>query len=287
MSDLKIQALHGHSGRWADLARRIKSVDDTSAINEAARLLAAALIADYPPSWLAPAPSSSGRNNATLELALKVHEYAPDFKVFNIIERVEPRMSAHLARRAGQKPPSIASHRTSMQLVEYVPAGPIVLLDNTATSGSTLKAMAAVIWEEAPSADVRALVLTDGSRGRLRAKNPDRLLRIAVSGSREYPNIEDIAAVIATFPNCVVVHGGARGVDQEAAACARHAGLSTEVWKPDWQRYGRGAGIVRNEEMIRTCDVLIAFWDGKSPGTRSAINIARTLDIDVTVLAPR
>ena len=40
---------------------------------------------------------------------------------------------------------------------------------------------------------------------------------------------------------------------------------------PDYARYSRGAPLVRNKEIVALADLVIAFWDGKSKGTRFVI----------------
>ena len=44
------------------------------------------------------------------------------------------------------------------------------------------------------------------------------------------------------------------------------------------------AGPIRNEEMAEVSDALIAFWDGKSRGTKSMIEIARRKGLQVAVV---
>jgi hypothetical protein len=43
----------------------------------------------------------------------------------------------------------------------------------------------------------------------------------------------------------------------------------------DWAKYGPAAGPIRNKEIIDACDVVIAFWDGKSKGTANSIKLAK------------
>ena len=49
----------------------------------------------------------------------------------------------------------------------------------------------------------------------------------------------------------------------------------------DWQRYGRGAGPIRNKQIVESADLVIAFWDGKSNGTRSALAHAERAGVPV------
>lgn len=55
---------------------------------------------------------------------------------------------------------------------------------------------------------------------------------------------------------------------------ARAHGLKTVVLRPAWDRHGRAAGVLRNQEIVDRCDMLVAFWDGKSRGTKDAIERA-------------
>jgi len=92
--------------------------------------------------------------------------------------------------------------------------------------------------------------------------------RIAIVGSREFPSPAPIEAFVATLPaGTVIVSGGARGVDTWAAEAGRAHGLEVVEFLADWERHGRAAGPIRNAEIVRQCDRVVAFWDGKSHGT--------------------
>ena len=96
-------------------------------------------------------------------------------------------------------------------------------------------------------------------------------MRIAVIGSRTI-NVSDIGKYIE---NCdEIVSGGAKGVDSSAAEYAKKAGLKLTVFLPDYSKYGRGAPIVRNKEIVDYADFILAFWDGESKGTHSVIRYA-------------
>lgn len=58
----------------------------------------------------------------------------------------------------------------------------------------------------------------------------------------------------------VVVHGGAHGADRIAGAWAIANGLKVEVHPADWDRHGKSAGLIRNQEMVDAgADVALAF----------------------------
>jgi hypothetical protein len=44
---------------------------------------------------------------------------------------------------------------------------------------------------------------------------------------------------------------------------------------PDWKKHGRAAGIIRNTDIVKQADKVVAFWDGKSKGTQDTIGKAR------------
>jgi len=84
-----------------------------------------------------------------------------------------------------------------------------------------------------------------------------------------------------------IVHGGASGADGLARKAARALHLNETAYPADWKRYGKRAGIVRNLEMLDLAPALVlAFWDGQSPGTRHTIEEARRRGIEVEVIPP-
>lgn len=72
-----------------------------------------------------------------------------------------------------------------------------------------------------------------------------------------------------------IVSGGAYGVDRMGERYAEINGLRVRRFLPDWERYGKAAGAMRNMEMARYADALIAVWDGESTGTKHMIRMAR------------
>lgn len=97
-------------------------------------------------------------------------------------------------------------------------------------------------------------------------------MKIAVIGSRGLNRI-DCGRINARFGD-VIVSGGARGVDSIAASWARRHGFAVIEHKPDYRRYGKAAPHVRNSQIVADADRVVAFWDGKSRGTKSTIDKA-------------
>ena len=73
----------------------------------------------------------------------------------------------------------------------------------------------------------------------------------------------------------LLISGDAKGADQLAEEYAVLNNISIEQNKPDYTKYGRGTPIVKNKQMVELCDTVIAFWDGKSKGTKSTIDYAK------------
>lgn len=109
--------------------------------------------------------------------------------------------------------------------------------------------------------------------------------RVVICGSRDWTDVATIRNRIATLPgNAVVITGGARGADQIAEIEARVLGRHVAVVKALWASYGKSAGHKRNVAMLALePDYVIAFWDGRSPGTKGTIAEAARLDIPVEI----
>lgn len=59
--------------------------------------------------------------------------------------------------------------------------------------------------------------------------------------------------------------------------------LQLNTFPADWNKHGRAAGPIRNEEMAQYADALIAFWDGKSRGTKSMISLATEYSLKIKI----
>jgi len=94
-------------------------------------------------------------------------------------------------------------------------------------------------------------------------------MKVAIVGSRTR-TIENIDQFIPSITT-EIVSGGARGIDQCAREYAQQNGLELTEFLPDYERYGRAAPLKRNLQIIQYADLVIAFWDKKSKGTRFVI----------------
>lgn len=105
-------------------------------------------------------------------------------------------------------------------------------------------------------------------------------MKVIIAGSR---GMTDQAAMFAALDRIIgprkhaiaaVLCGDARGADTIGRRWAEHHGIPVQRYPADWDSHGRSAGYRRNEVMAQNADVLVAFWDGTSPGTRQMIDCA-------------
>lgn len=100
-------------------------------------------------------------------------------------------------------------------------------------------------------------------------------MKILACGSRTWDDGDFIEEALFTLDygaGALLIHGGARGADQLAGEAAEKLGLEVKEMKPDWETHGKKAGVIRNIQMLNEePDVVIAFWNGKSKGTKHTI----------------
>ena len=80
-----------------------------------------------------------------------------------------------------------------------------------------------------------------------------------------------------------VVSGTANGADKLGEKYANDNGYAIKQFPAEWDKYGKSAGYKRNTKMAEYADALIAFWDGKSRGTKHMIDFAKRANLKVNV----
>lgn len=98
-------------------------------------------------------------------------------------------------------------------------------------------------------------------------------MKLAIIGSRSL-KITDLNKFI---PDNVseIVSGGAKGIDTCAKEFAISKGLTYTEFLPQYEKYGKAAPIVRNKEIAKYADEVLAFWGGKSKGCKSVIDYCK------------
>lgn len=115
-------------------------------------------------------------------------------------------------------------------------------------------------------------------------------MKLAIIGSRSFEDYGFAAAHIQQFIAqekeilTHIVSGGAKGADQFGARFAEQNKVELLLFKPDWKRYGKRAGFIRNTDIVAHADCILAFWDGQSKGTKDSIDKATALNKKVVVV---
>lgn len=80
-----------------------------------------------------------------------------------------------------------------------------------------------------------------------------------------------------------VVSGCARGADSYGEMLAEEFKTPIKRFPAEWEKYGRGAGHIRNGLMAEYSDALIAVWDGISTGTFDMIKKAESNGLKIYI----
>jgi len=107
-----------------------------------------------------------------------------------------------------------------------------------------------------------------------------------IAGGRDFDDYEFLKKNIEELDIEIneIVSGKAKGADTLGERYATEKEISIKGFPADWNKFGKGAGPIRNKQMAEYADVLIAFWDSKSKGTKSMINLAKKNDLEVHVI---
>jgi len=107
-------------------------------------------------------------------------------------------------------------------------------------------------------------------------------MKVAVIGSRNLI-VQDLKHYL---PEEVteIVSGGAKGVDTSAKEYADAQGIKLTEFLPEYGRYGRGAPLKRNISIVEYADLVLAFWDGKSRGTKFVIDECKKRNKSVRII---
>ena len=123
----------------------------------------------------------------------------------------------------------------------------------------------------------------------MRERKP--IFKVIVAGGRKFNDynllkskLDAILAEKRKTHQIYIISGMAKGADTLGEHYANENGFTVLGFPAEWNLYGKSAGILRNEEMAKVGDALIAFWDGESPGTKHMIETARDKRLLVRVI---
>lgn len=109
--------------------------------------------------------------------------------------------------------------------------------------------------------------------------------RVIIAGCRDFADYELLKENQNQKPeDIVIVSGHASGADALGERYAQERGFGLETFPADWKANGRAAGPIRNAKMASVAHTLIAFWNGKSRGTKNMIDTATKRGLQVAVV---
>ena len=114
------------------------------------------------------------------------------------------------------------------------------------------------------------------------------MFKVIIAGSRTFDDYKLLCDYVDYKLSKIdeqieIVSGGARGADALGERYAHDKGYSLHVFPADWDYYGKRAGYLRNIQMAEYADALLAFWDGKSKGTKHMIDEAKARNLKIGV----
>lgn len=116
---------------------------------------------------------------------------------------------------------------------------------------------------------------------------------VLVTGDRHWKDYNAIYRELSKCPlGTMVVHGAARGADSLADIAGERLGLKVKPFPAKWHIYGRGAGPVRNQEMLDWILIqddqkkVLAFHKNlaESTGTKDMVTRARKAGIEIELI---
>lgn len=107
--------------------------------------------------------------------------------------------------------------------------------------------------------------------------------KVIIAGSRDFDDyqllkskVDKILSNKRKTHQIIIISGTARGADRLGERYAKESGFEPPIKMPaDWDKYGKKAGHIRNQEMLDIADAVIVFWDGKTPGSKNMISITQ------------
>lgn len=110
--------------------------------------------------------------------------------------------------------------------------------------------------------------------------------KVIIAGGRDFNDYDMLKFRIGILGINIdeIVSGGAKGADSLGEQFAKEKSIKVIKFPADWVKHKKGAGFIRNVEMAEYANILIAFWDGKSSGTKHMIDTATKLGLQVHII---
>lgn len=109
-------------------------------------------------------------------------------------------------------------------------------------------------------------------------------MRVLVCGGRTYAEQGRVSEVLDELRPTELITGGAKGADRLAENWARFNRVPVDVFPAQWAVHGRGAGPIRNQQMIDAGqpELVLAFPGGS--GTADLVARAQAANIPIRAI---
>ncbi|AMC11907.1 hypothetical protein Lupro_11805 [Lutibacter profundi] len=113
-------------------------------------------------------------------------------------------------------------------------------------------------------------------------------MKLIIAGGRNFTDYKKLCQIcdqlLQDQTNIEIVSGAYyKGADKLGKQYAKEHNYPIKQFPANWKQYGKAAGPKRNKEMANYADSLIAFWDGKSKGTKNMIDLAEQVGLKVRI----
>ncbi len=113
------------------------------------------------------------------------------------------------------------------------------------------------------------------------------MIKVIIAGGRNFDNFNRLCQVcdesLQDQNKVEIVSGAYKGADALGEKYAAKRNFPIKQFPADWRRYGKSAGLKRNIEMASYADILIAFWDGESKGTKHMIELEKLVGLKIEI----
>ncbi|MBB1137952.1 DUF2493 domain-containing protein [Myroides sp. WP-1] len=115
-------------------------------------------------------------------------------------------------------------------------------------------------------------------------------MKLAIIGSRKFTDFQLLNKTVTTYCKLhhivpiTIVSGGAKGADTLAEQFAKVHNLEMKIFYPDWELLGRQACSARNTQIVAYADLIFAFWNGSSPGTKDSMTKAEQMNKKLIII---
>ena len=113
-------------------------------------------------------------------------------------------------------------------------------------------------------------------------------MKVIIAGGRDFMDYamlsEKCDNILVNIDNIEIVCGCANGADTLGESYAKNHLYNIKRFPANWKKYGKQAVQYRNKQMSEYADALIAFWNGKSSGTKNMIELAQQRNLSIRII---